>query len=275
MANSNLAVKASVLLLPMMAASDIAWQIGVEKRDRQSLRVPILHRAPWMIEPKNTPVAGVKHPLLRRQNLRFDVMKEYYPFYICGRTRKGELIYYEEMGKIDMTKLHEHGVTISSLLAHYEACTVFAFEVLQPHEGAQMLSVFDAQGCSWKELKGDAMKFMKTASSKMQKQYAHRNCGVVIINAPGWLGMAWKTFVKMGLFDRETIDKTRILTEEETFSGLLELIEEEQIPKKYGGKLVFEGGKGGEDNCRKYSTDEILFRHFIVSQPQNRQQVKP
>ena len=219
--------------------------------------------------------AHSQHPLLKKQNLLFDVMKEYYPMYIAGRTIKGDLVYYEEMGNIDMAKLHAKGVEIDTLLDHYEACSIFAFEFLQPHADAQMLSVFDAEGCSWKELKGDAMKFMKQASNKMQKDYAHRNCGVILVNCPGWIGMAWRTFVKMGLFDKETLDKTRILTKEETFAGLLEFIEEKQIPKKYGGKLVFEGGAGGEHNCRKYSTDEVRFRDFMLSQDHNKPQVEP
>ena len=37
---------------------------------------------------------------------------EYYPMYIAGRTKKGNLVYYENMGKINMEKLQERGVTV-------------------------------------------------------------------------------------------------------------------------------------------------------------------
>ena len=40
--------------------------------------------------------------------------------FICGRTASGNLVYYEEMGRIRMDKLHEHGVTVPILLKHYE-----------------------------------------------------------------------------------------------------------------------------------------------------------
>ncbi|GMI15334.1 hypothetical protein TrVE_jg10030 [Triparma verrucosa] len=273
MANSSIRVlKAGVSLIGLPLVLDSIYQRRVEGLREYQLRVPILHK-----QTKTGQRAAVeptlRHPLLLKKNIHFNVMKEYYPMYIAGRTRKGDMVYYEEMGRIDMPKLQLKGVTVASLLDHYEASTIFAFEVLQPEEGAQMLSVFDAEGCSFKELKGDAMKFMKTASSKMQANYADRNCGVMIINTPSWIARGWKALVKMRLFSKDTLEKTKVYSKEETFKGLLEKVAEEEIPVKYGGKLCFRGGIGGEDNCRRWSTDEVRLRKWVLKQPQNANQV--
>ena len=279
--SSSRILKAGMSLISLPLVADAVYQRQVEGQNKYQLRVPILNK--WTQVPslgtqdklsEQTRLPILKHPLLTKQNLHFNVMKEYYPMYIAGRTRKGEMVYYEEMGRIDMLKLQERGVTVASLLDHYECSTIFAFEVLQPEEGAQMLSVFDAEGCSFNELKGDAMKFMKTASSKMQENYADRNCGVIIVNTPSWIAAGWKALVKMRLFSKETLAKTKVYNREETFKGLLEKIAEDQIPVRYGGTLSFQGGTGSEDNCRRWSTDEVRLREWILKQPQNKNQVE-
>ena len=80
--------------------------------------------------------------------------------------------------------------------------------------------------------------------------------------------------MKMGLFDKGTQEKTKILSKENTLDGLLEKIDIDQIPVKYGGKLSFNGGKDGDDNCRRWSTDEVRLREWVMSQPQNKHQVE-
>ncbi|GMH59648.1 hypothetical protein TL16_g02871 [Triparma laevis f. inornata] len=271
------AFKAGITLIGLPLVADSVYQRRIEKKGGWELRIPVLHAYLPQASSSNIPATVdlpvVKSKLLKKQNLHFNVMKEYYPMYIAGRTKKGNLVYYEEMGNINMPKLHSRGVTVPTLLDHYECSTLFAFEVLHPSDAAQMLSIFDAEGCSFKELKGDAMKFMKTASNKMQMDYAHRNCGVMVVNCPSWIATGWRALVKMRLFSAETISKTKILSKEDTFEGLLEKIDEDQIPKKYGGKLSFNGGISGDDNCRRWSTDEVRLRDWVMSQPHNKDQV--
>jgi hypothetical protein len=140
-------------------------------------------------------------------------MKRYYPMYVCGRTKLGSVVYYENMGEINMGKLHEHGVTVPTLLKHYQYQTSFVFEKLAPGPDSKLLTVFDARGISLANLRGDAARFLLAASKENQDGNAHRNAGIVIANAPSWFSSAWSVLAKINAFNADTLKKTQILTE--------------------------------------------------------------
>ena len=133
-----------------------------------------------------------------------------------------------------------------------------------------MLSVFDAQGVSLANLRGDAARFLIEASAANQGEKEGRNCGIVIANAPGWFAGAWSVLARVNCFSAETLSKTKILRAgNETYEGLRELIDHDQIPEQYGGGKVLRGGEEGEWDC----DDEVRLREFLFRQEANRKQV--
>jgi len=203
----------------------------------------------------------------------FAVMKKYYPMYNAGRTRNNDLVYYENMGAINMAKLRSHGVTVPILLSHYKYQTEFAFAVLAPVSAPpskRMLTVFDASNVSLRNLRGDAARFLLAASKENQEGNADRNAGIVIANAPGWFSSAWGLLGKLNAFNEDTMGKTKILRSgKETYEGLNAVIEHEYIPAKYGGGYVIKG----EDNGVWDSEEEVRLRKHVYGQAGNKKQV--
>jgi hypothetical protein len=262
-ASSRLFGAASLSLLATLSA-DCYAQKTVERKPSYELRVPSLSTLQGLLQPSTAAVPEAVPgavpgavpvtvpPQLHQPTPHFSVMKKYYPMYLCGRTRDAHLVYYEEMGRIDMSKLHEHGVTVDILLQHYEYCTLFGFEMVGAgDERLQMLSVFDAKNISLQNLKGDAARFLLRASKANQETNASKNCGIVIVNAPQWFKGVWGVLSRLNAFNEETLRKTTILAEGDTYEGLLKFIPHEDIPDRYGGGMLVKGGDQGVWDCEE------------------------
>lgn len=220
-------------------------------------------------------VHALSHPIFREPAYHFDIIKKYYPGYVAGRGRRNELVYYEECGKIDHDALLKNGVTLPILLQHYVMTTIASFE-LEAKEGQRMITVFDVKGTGLHFLQGGKVEFMKAASKIMQMEYskkydyrfAEKNQVVIMVNVAGFLTAGWRFVSK--LLSRNTVEKTIILSEADTYEGLLKWIDHDNIPKRYGGGM---GGEGMKD-CRFTSVDEIKLRDFVMEQGDNRERQK-
>jgi len=218
------------------------------------------------------------HPYLRRPSFHFDVCKKYYPMYTAGRGRNGEIVYYEECGKIDNDALLRNGVTLPILIEHYVMTTMATFEVIDPTPNLRMITIFDVKGVTMGFLKGGPLEFLQEASKIMQMEYsekydyrfAERNSVVCFVNVPDWASYGWRVIRK--LLKRSTIEKSIILSESETYKGLLKYLDHNNIPKRYGGGM---GGLGKGD-CRFTSADELKLREFVMGRNNNLEfQVRP
>ncbi|GMH59916.1 hypothetical protein TrRE_jg5418 [Triparma retinervis] len=105
-------------------------------------------------------------------------------------------------------------------------------------------------------------------SEKYDYRFAEKNQVVYIVNVPGFLTAGWSVVSR--LLSRNTVEKTIILSEADTYEGLLKWLDHDNIPKRYGGGM---GGEGEED-CRFTSADEIKLRKFVMEQGDNRERQK-
>jgi hypothetical protein len=80
----------------------------------------------------------------------FEVIKEHYPHFLCGRSREGHLVYYERPGKVDMKALAAAGLNIDDMVRYY----VYICEVLwvkmdtrdDRENWGRLVTVFDCEG---------------------------------------------------------------------------------------------------------------------------------
>jgi len=49
----------------------------------------------------------------------FHVIKKYFPHYYSGRSKLGNIVYWEECGSINVPKLAENGSNVDRLVRHY------------------------------------------------------------------------------------------------------------------------------------------------------------
>ena len=190
----------------------------------------------------------------------FEVIKKYYPHYYCGRGRSGNVVYYEDCGKIDVPALASSGVGVSDIVHHYVYITEFCFAKLKTDEDARTISVFDVDGVGVGDLKGPVMDFIKATTKIMQDHYPERSQCILVINAPSWFTIIW-SMVKV-FIDARTQAKVKICSRADAYRTILKVVEHDQIPEKYGGGLRVENGRGGENNCRLWSPDEVLLREW-------------
>eukprot|EP00968_Pinguiococcus_pyrenoidosus_P014346 scaffold1307_cov200-Pinguiococcus_pyrenoidosus.AAC.35 len=189
----------------------------------------------------------------------FNNIKRYYPHFCCGRARDGDVVYYEQVGSIQLQSLKDMGLTIEELVRHYIFTTEFMWRMTHPKTGGRVLTVFDVEGVALSDLAGDAKQFLLKSMSLVQNHYPERSKKILIVNAPGWFSIIWKAI--RGWINEETRKKISILTSSETLSGIMELVAEDQIPCCYGGKLKV--GDGSKDAMRFYSPQEIDMRQYV------------
>ena len=205
------------------------------------------------------------------------MIKKYFPHYYCGRSRSGNMIYWEQCGEIDPPALARNGATVDIMVRHYIYMTEFCWSHLVPSPDSKTVTVFDVAGVGLSDLKGDVMKFVKKSTQLMQDHYPERAEVVIIVNAPGWFSFLYA--VIKPLINERTQRKVRIFGRD-CLGGLGEYMERDQIPERLGGGMRAGGGGGGVDEgelrmpfgqpgeydgneARWFSEDEVRFRRHV------------
>jgi len=207
----------------------------------------------------------------------FHIIKKYFPHYYCGRSKQGNMMYWEQCGEINPKKLKENGATVDIMVRHYIMMTEFCWTNLVPQKDSKTVTVFDVSGVGLGDLKGDTLSFVKKSTALMQDHYPERAQIVVIVNAPSWFSFLYALL--QPLINERTQKKVKIYSKSGSLRGLLEIADIEMIPKRLGGKmdegLMVEvgelcGGDGGfgqkeyDGNAvRWFSKDEVTFRNHI------------
>ena len=190
----------------------------------------------------------------------FNNIKRCYPHFCCGRTRCGNIVYYEQVGHIDLQGLKRMGLSIDALLRHYIFATEYMWRITHPRRDGRVLTIFDVEGVAISDLAGDAKQFLTRSMALVQAHYPERSLKILIVNAPGWFSIIWKAI--RGWINEETRKKISILTPAETKGGMLELLDEDNIPEEYGGTMRC--GSGQKGSARFYSPQEVDMRRYVA-----------
>lgn len=204
--------------------------------------------------------------ILTRPQKYFDVIKEFYPHFSCGKSKAGSMCYYERLGSIDIAALREHGVSVDDLVNYYTFMIEYTWNIQCPGDdgpGTKMVSVFDVKGVGLSDLGGDALAFLKATTKIAGDHYPERAVNIIVVNAPWIFSKIWGMI--SGLLPTATREKVRIAgAGKDTKDAMESLIALDQMPEEYGGTFR-PGDVPGKDEtyCRYNSPEEVSFRKFV------------
>jgi hypothetical protein len=178
----------------------------------------------------------------------FPRIKEAFPHFLHGHSKRGNPISYEKPGQMKLKELFREGCSVDDVVHHYLFVTEFMSNVLASKDELRSLRgddphsiivVMDVNGISVSLLSSDVVKYLKKAGDINTSYYPLSMARVLIVNAPFWLAGAWSS-VKSLVPESVTVD---ILSTARTREGMLKYISEDQIPKEYGGTSSYSEGQ--------------------------------
>lgn len=173
---------------------------------------------------------------------RNDVLK-YYPKYYYQTDIDGRPVYYEEIGKVDITKLLKITTKermLRDIVYEYEAFTTYRLPAASRKVGHLVetsCTVLDLKGISL-SLARSVYGFISDAAYIGQNYYPERMGKFYIINAPWGFSMVWSVIKKF--LDPVTVDKIHILGSKYQ-SELARQVPPENLPVEFGGKAKADG----------------------------------
>ncbi|KAL7998007.1 putative CRAL-TRIO lipid binding domain, tubulin-tyrosine ligase/Tubulin polyglutamylase [Plasmopara halstedii] len=172
--------------------------------------------------------------LLEKPSPHFNIIKENYPHYYHKRGKKGEPVYYEKPGMINLNALKNAGLTLDDLMHNYLVITEFLWQVIEQDDNCKGISVLDVEGIGISDFAGEAVEYVRKAASVSSRHYPERCAYIYVINVPSWFSVIWNT-VK-GMVDDVTREKVIIVRgKKKILEALSERIPVENIPVEYGG----------------------------------------
>ncbi|CAK4717360.1 hypothetical protein LEN26_005914 [Aphanomyces euteiches] len=193
--------------------------------------------------------------LLYEPQPHFHLIKRNYPQYFHGKSIKGQCVYYEKVGKIDLKAMKAAGLTMDELMRHYIFLTEYMWTLLEPSDSGRSVTVLDVEGIGFYDFTGDVMDFVRQAMGFVGAHYPERSAQIFIVNVPSWFNMLWKVISPM--IDPVTKEKIRICKGKAVKDELLKSIAEDQLPSDYGGGSVALGHSKEEIALAKH-VDDIL-----------------
>ncbi len=85
------------------------------------------------------------------------------------------MVYVEQLGKVELPRMREAGVSMSALLRHYQYITEFIWQHVEPSESGRTFSLLDMRGIGMRDLAGEVFEFVRAASSFVQEHYPERS----------------------------------------------------------------------------------------------------
>jgi hypothetical protein len=164
----------------------------------------------------------------------FDVIKKYVPNYYYGVSKLGHPVYIDCPGGVRLKALKKAGVELVDLLFHFVYMTEFSWTILEPSEKGRTVTILDLEGIGLFDFAGDVVNFVRKSIGISGAHYPERANKIFIINAPGFFKGIWAAI--KGMLDENTRQKIFILGALPTFKDkLLEVVDADQLPEKYGG----------------------------------------
>lgn len=200
--------------------------ILAEKGDEEKGRIRYEETLQWRQEEGLDEILQKPWPL-------FKLIKDNYPHFYHKRGKNGEPVYYEKPGKIKLKELKAAGVTLDDLMRNFITITEFLWNVIEKDDNKKCISVIDMEGVGIRDFVGEAVEYVRKAAAVSGKHYPERCAYIIVINAPGWSSMIWKSV--RGMLDEVTREKVSFVTSKKNFEALSERIPAENIPTEYGG----------------------------------------
>ncbi|CBJ32831.1 conserved unknown protein [Ectocarpus siliculosus] len=165
-----------------------------------------------------------------------DIIKQCYPYFVHGRSKKGEVVVYEQTGKMQFGRLADAGVSPFDMQMHYAFFNDFVFSKLndEDDDDAKLMTVLDVGELRLATIKNNTVvtKYLAATAEVMQKHYPERQSRILVVNAPWWFAGIWKGV--SGVLSSGTQAKLQIRGKN-FLPTLLEHVDASQIPSEYGG----------------------------------------
>ena len=188
-------------------------------------------------------------------NTWFPRIKEAYPHFIHGHSKAGYPIAYEQPGKMNLKELFRTGCRIEDMVFHYRFFLEYISNVVcnredirnlkgpgaLPHNSSSwgIMVVMDVKGAGLSHLSGDVLSYLKQAGDMNSAHYPLSMKRAFVVNSPFWLAGAWSS-IKGILPESVQVD---IRSEKNYYASLCQYIDEDQIPREYGGKSPYPLGQ--------------------------------
>jgi hypothetical protein len=163
--------------------------------------------------------------ILARPHFKFDVCKDVFPHYFCGRDDANHVILLQRPGLINLPLAHANGLTGEDLLFHYVYEMEYLWQIVEKdNPEATMTSVIDLTGLNISVLRrAELLKVAQMFCTTMDAHFPQRSHRTLLINAPKWFGAIYKLISP--LLRESTKQKITILSkgkkQEEALKGLL------------------------------------------------------
>ena len=193
--------------------------------DRRDLAKLALEKTvKWRQEHEIDTILGRPHP-------KFDVSKEVFPHYFCGRDDTNHVILLQRPGLMNTNLAHKNGVSGEELLFHYVYVMEYLWRIIDPAPNATMTSIIDLTEMNISILrKREQLRIGSLFLSTMDSHFPQRSHRTLLINAPKWFGALYK--IASPLLRESTKQKIQILSKgEEQDTILKHLLSECPIPE--------------------------------------------
>ena len=196
----------------------------------------------WRREKGVWEIHRLPHPMFER-------IKDAYPHIIHGHSRTGQVVVYENPGKMNLKQLFRSGCVVSDMLMHmtffleYIGNCVSTRSEIRELNGGNLnfgtMVVMDVKGASVTSLTGDVLSYLSQSGALQSAHYPNVLKRVFVVNCPFWLAGAWST-VK-GIVPESV--HVEILSESNALEVMRKYIDDDQIPVEYGGSSPYPLGQ--------------------------------
>lgn len=196
----------------------------------------------WRKEEGVWEIHRMPHPMFER-------IKEAYPHIIHGHSKTGQVVVYENPGKMNLKQLFRSGCVVGDMLMHmtffleYIGNCVSSRNELRELNGGEIkfgtMVVMDVKGASVTSLTGDVLSYLSQSGALQSAHYPNVLKRVFVVNCPFWLAGAWST-VK-GIVPESV--HVEILSESNALEAMRKYIDDDQIPAEYGGSSPYALGQ--------------------------------
>eukprot|EP00542_Grammatophora_oceanica_P022163 CAMPEP_0194037350 /NCGR_PEP_ID=MMETSP0009_2-20130614/9685_1 /TAXON_ID=210454 /ORGANISM="Grammatophora oceanica, Strain CCMP 410" /LENGTH=915 /DNA_ID=CAMNT_0038679469 /DNA_START=436 /DNA_END=3183 /DNA_ORIENTATION=+ len=217
-------------------------------------------------------------------------IKKAYPHFIHGHSKCGMTIVYEQPGKMSLKEFFRNGGGVPDMVRHcwflmeYIANCVSTRKELVNARGDEpgeplsanwgTMIVMDISGASVSTLSGDVLAYLAKAGDVNNNHYPMAMKRAFLVNSPWWLAGAFSGFRSI-LPESVKVD---ILSESQSVTALRKFIDDNQIPKEYGGSSQYALGEhpyevGLKDladesrSCSEFDEEDVtpVRRNSVVS----------
>jgi len=217
-----------------------------------------------------------------RPHRHFFKIKEAYSHCVHGYSKMGYPVVYEKPGSMKLKELFKEGGSVDDMLHHYTYFLEYMCNVLSQRPELQearnnrpdselkldwgFVVVMDTTGFSLSILSGSVLQYLQKAQKINNSHYPLTTTLALVVNSPFWLS---SVFGKLKpLLPKNA--KTNLFGVSNSLEGLREHIDDDQIPKEYGGSSPYPIGEHPferqlydlvelkMDEEDKYETDEDI-----------------